>query len=598
MVIGQCLMAGWSGVLKQIVPGVECDFYLSNNSQMLPEMPPHPAAEYDFQLVHVPLRSVVPDGSYFRLSYADIDAYERLFAEACERLGQFLATSMRWNREQGILTFVANFTVPQLNPMGRLLPRYDLRNFVYFVERLNQRLAEELQAYSNAYLFDFDQLVATHGRKYCQDDSVMHIGHGAALADLEADKEMPRLEPLPPLRQVYCSNVNLFLQLGWQELLAMYRTIRQIDMVKLVVFDIDDTLWRGVAADQNVDAVRALEGWPLGIAEAIGHLKRRGILLAVVSKNEATIIEPIWQRLFGPRLSLNDFAIRKINWKTKVENFEEILQTLNLLPRNVVFVDDNPVERAAIKSAFPDVRTIGPNPYVWRRILLWSAETQVAAITHESASRTNMMQAQIARETERKTMSREEFLASLQVRVKIRELGGVEDRDFTRALELINKTNQFNTTGRRWTHQECQAAITNSVRFFVVDVRDRFTEYGVVGVAILRRNFIKQFVMSCRVLGMDVEIGVIAELLRLIIENANVDSVQADLQETELNLAVRDLWARCGFKKMEQGWNRAAMPALERPPHITFDDGGILLKEGSSGESHLEFFRHLGVVDE
>src|SRR6266853_747201 len=104
----------------------------------------------------------------------------------------------------------------------------------------------------------------------------------------------------------------------------------------------------------------------------------------------------------------------------------------------------------AIKAAFPDMRVLGPNPYLWRRILLWSPETQVATVTAESAARTEMVQKQVEREGQRKRLSREDFLGSLEVGASLSEIASTNDARFARALELINKTNQFNTTGKRW----------------------------------------------------------------------------------------------------------------------------------------------------
>ena len=568
MVIGQCLMAGWSDVLKQLVPGAECDYYMFNNAQQLPENLPHPAAEYDFQLVQIPLRSIVPDETYFRLSYGDTAAYETLFNESRARLNRFLASAMRWNKDHGLLTFVANFILPQQNPMGRLLPRYDLRNFVHFVERLNETLAKQLSRYSNAYFFDFDQIVSSHGRKYVQDDAVWPLNHNAALSDYDFEKDRDRLEAPIKASEVYALKTHGYVQLGWTELLTMYRTIRQIDMVKLVVVDVDDTLWRGVAAEQTEHSGEAIEGWPLGVAEALGHLKRRGILLAVVSKNDETIVTSIWERLFGNRLKLDDFAIRKINWRSKAENVEEILQETNLLPRSVVFIDDNPVERASIEAAFPDIRVLGSNPLVWRRILLWSAETQLPEITAESTARTEMVRAQLEREAQRKPLSQQEFLATLNLEVGLSEIDGVEHQNFPRALELINKSNQYNTTGQRWTKAECVGAFARKTRLFVFDARDRFTRYGIVGVVIVDEQRIVQFVMSCRVVGLDVEIAALAALAPIIREATGAEMITGDLKETALNLLARDLWQRCGFRYDNGAWVRPLLPALARPSHI------------------------------
>ena len=474
---------------------------------------------------------------------------------------------MRWNREHGLLTFVTNFLVPQQNPMGRLLPRYDLRNFVYFVERLNEALAAEVAKSSNAYLFDFDAVLSTFGRRFTHEDVLMHVNHGAMLVGSAHDKARERLEPLPQVKDVYPLRIHGALTLAWVELIAMLRTVKQIDMVKLVVTDIDDTLWRGVAAERTVHGVEDVEGWPLGYVEALCQLKRRGLLLALLSKNEESLVAPIWKKLFGARLEMDDFAVRRINWRPKAENFAEILKACNLTPRNVVFIDDNPVERDSIVTAFPGVRAIGSNPLLWRRILLWSAETQVAAISAESAQRTEMIKSQIDRESEREAMPREAFLASLDVEVDLRAIRSTDDPSFARALELTNKSNQFNTTGRRWTLLEIKAGFADGLEMTTFEVTDRFTAYGVVGVAFVRGAEILQFVMSCRVVGLEVEYAVIAKVLARLAA-AGAREARAALKETELNLLARDLWARCGFSTLEGVWTRDLGLLTPPPAHI------------------------------
>ncbi len=137
---------------------------------MLPAQPSHPADEYDFMLVQIPLRSVLPPRAYYRSSYDDIGAHERLFSETRERLLQFLDGTLRWNRELSIPAFVTNFMLPQQNPLGKLLPRKDLRNTVYFIQQLNEVIDEELTGYKNCFIFDVDQISANFGRKFYQDD--------------------------------------------------------------------------------------------------------------------------------------------------------------------------------------------------------------------------------------------------------------------------------------------------------------------------------------------------------------------------------------------------------------------------------------------
>ena len=315
-------------------------------------------------------------------------------------------------------------------------------------------------------------------------------------------------------------------------------------------------------AEEGVDRPLVTEGWPLGFVEALQYAKKRGVLLAIVSKNDEQRIRELWPRLYGGRLELADFAAVRINWQSKAENVAEVLQDTNLLPKNVVFVDDNPVERANVSNAFPEMRVIGDNPYEVRRLVLWSPELQVAQITSESARRTEMIQAQVERETTRKRMSREEFLASLDVRITLFRISSVSDERFPRAFELVNKSNQFNTTGVRWTQEAMQAAFDSSTVLWCFEVVDRFTEYGTVGVAIVQSTTILQFVMSCRVIGLDVEVAVVGELTRRYSVSTGC------YQATEANGLCRDLYDRCGFEQGAEAWNCPNEGARPLPPHI------------------------------
>jgi FkbH-like protein len=568
LAIGSCLLRSWPRVIENSRPGCPCDFFLFNNVNQLPTLPPHHPTEYDFQIVQIPLRSVLPDRSYFRLRFDDIDAYEKLLSQCIERMTHALAGAMRWNVEHGILAFNFNFLVPQVNPIGRLLPRYDLRNIVYFVERLNEALAHELSKYQNAFLFDFDKVISIFGKKYFCDDSVWQANHGSALEDSNAELDQLRLEKPESISRYFPLKIDQYRRIGWNELVAMYRTVLQVDVVKLVAVDLDDTIWRGVAADATQFSADNVEGWPLGLVEALGYLKRRGILLAALSKNEERHVAKVWEQIiYSRRLSLEDFAITKINWLPKTRNIQSILSATNLLPRNVVVIDDNPVERAAIKSAFPDIRVFGPNPYLWRRILLWSPETQVASITNESVKRSETIKSAVKRDVFGQKKSREEFLAELGINIRLSIVENVGDVAFARALELLNKTNQFNTTGKRWTQQQCFAAFEDDTTFCTFSVQDKFVNYGVVGVVVTREAVLQQFVMSCRVVGFDIERGVLAYVLRCMKGNG-ARHLTAEFVQNELNAVCRDFYSMCGFVEGELGLTRSSESRLDIPPHL------------------------------
>lgn len=565
LVIGSCLASGMPEVFAANEPFCEADYVITNNGMGLPSAPPRQLSDYDFQYIQLPLRSVLPEQTYFHLRYDQPETYQALFDETCQVLADQLADVMLWNAESGLLTFVSNFLPPQQNPLGRLVPRYDLRNLVHFVERLNAFLGGEIARYNNTYLLDIDQISANLGRRTLQDDVLCTVNHAATLGDNDHEQDQQRLESIEGASTYYPHQPYRFVQMIWREIEAMYRSIQQVDMVKMVLVDLDDTLWRGVLADNGSTV---LEGWPIAFAEALLFLKQRGVILGIVSKNTEERIRELWP--YHDLVKLDDFAVRRINWSPKADNIAELLAEVNLLPGSVVFIDDNPVEREAVKRAFPEMRVFGSNPYLWRRILLWSSETQTSTITAESANRSQMIQAQSKRESRRKTQSRADFLQSLKINVSMHAISDVADPSFPRALELINKTNQFNTTGKRWTQQEAEAWFAEGGVFHAMTVVDEFTPYGLVGVLCTRQDRIDQFVMSCRVIGLDVELAAVSHVLSAMAEKG-VETAHAAIVETKANLLSRDIWSRTGFVEADGVWTLSMKDRAPAPAHITMN---------------------------
>jgi HAD superfamily phosphatase (TIGR01681 family) len=359
LVIGSCLACGW--IRENNDSGAIFDYILTNNFSPLPESPPAAIAEYDFQLVQIPLRSVMHENTYSHLPPTGA-AYDDLFASVTTWLSQYLDIALAWNTKHGLLTFVSNFLVPQQNPLGRLFARNDMRNLVYFIEKLKEHLYQDIARRSNVHLLDIDQIAATFGRRSLQDDAVWVLSHGGTLNDAEYALDRPRIVPTPAMTEHYppiADGETFFLKAAWTQLVAMFRTLRGIDQVKLVIFDLDDTLWRGVVAEAGEMTSDTIEGWPVGLMEAACFLKSRGILLAICSRNDEARISALFDRICGGRLHLADFAAKRINWRAKHENIQDILAEVHLTPQSVVFVDDNPVERAAIEAHFPLMRTLG-----------------------------------------------------------------------------------------------------------------------------------------------------------------------------------------------------------------------------------------------
>jgi FkbH-like protein len=576
LVIGGCFSEYVAHNVHRTIPGCEQDFVLYNGGGG--QLPPlsRSISEYDFIVVIPPLRSAMPDGGYIRLPYDRSDLFEAFFEDSVSRLQQLIGGALGYTRQYGKTTFVLNFITPQGGYMGRLLPKNDLRNPHFFGARLNEELEKLIKSEQATYLVDLDELACSLGKRWLNDDTVVVSSHGSFIGDWVAANDEGRLEkPLSITDQFQFMHPLDFVSYIWRELVACYRIVRQADAIKLVVTDLDDTLWRGVAIEREGIDLSLTEGWPLGYVEALHIVKRRGLLLAVLSKNDRSKIEQIWPSIWRGLIDLNDFAAVKINWDPKVKNMEELLREVNLLPQSVLYIDDNPVERAAMQAAFPEMRIIGSNPYEFRRLLLWAPETQVPIVTGESAQRTQMVQAQVERERVRAQMSREDFLATLGVRMKLSKLDGTADQKFPRAFELLNKTNQFNTTGKRWKHEEMMETLNTGGRLYVFEVEDQYTAYGLVGVIVETHGVLQQFVMSCRTLGLDVEraaIGGVAEDLRL----DGIEGLSAVFVETPSNQVCRDIWHKTGFERADDGYWRARcadVPGV--PEHILMSEPAI-----------------------
>jgi FkbH-like protein len=305
-------------------------------------------------------------------------------------------------------------------------------------------------------------------------------------------------------------------------------------------------------------------------------LKKRGILLAIVSKNDEQFIRSNWDRIVQGQIALTDFAAHKINFRSKAENLAEILREVNLRPQNAVMIDDNPVERAAVQAGLPGVRVLGRHLYYLKRVLLWSAETQQPLITTESSRKTEMVHAQLQRESARKTLSHEEFLQTLQLCVSLSVLRDIKDLHVSRALELFNKTNQFNTTGERYTLEQFHQRFAAGHELYVVQAEDRFTQYGLIGAAWVQENCVAHVVMSCRALGLGIEDTLLACMgNRLAGQNATV--MNAQLRTTDANMACRQFYSRNGFTQLPNKpalWSRSLAMPLVVPTHIALTVAG------------------------
>ena len=560
LVIGSCLAEAYKKNFIKINPDLICDFVLFNNAAKLPNSPPSPIESYQLQYVQIPLRNVVSDAIVRVGELEDEARVDEFYAMAVRNLDQFVDAALEYNVKYGILTLVSGFIVPQGHTASNLhVVNTDL-DIRYIIENLNAHLASRVREFQNAYFANIEMIAASLGKRYFLDDSIAFYSHGSLLyKDWAGHERTPywtapergRVEEITPLWQTYENRTDEYFAAVYRQIVFFYRAFHQIDMVKVVIFDLDNTLWRGQIAEHYQPGQRwpYVDGWPIGLWEAVHHLKARGILTSIASKNDLDLVRERWDSVVQPPfVKFSDFTNPQINWLPKAENVARILADFSLTPSSAVFVDDNPVERESVRAALPGIRAIGSDPFVTRRILLWAPETQVARLTTESRNRETLIKKQIERESDRSGVSREEFLASLGATVTFVEIGSLKQVEFTRVFELVNKTNQFNTNGKRWTLQEFADYLERGGRVLSFLVADKYSDYGLVGIVFIMGHEITQYVMSCRVLGLDVEVAVVDHIAEIIRSSHGYGRIDASIVHTAANSPCRELYTKAGFE--------------------------------------------------
>ncbi|WP_176928869.1 HAD-IIIC family phosphatase [Paraburkholderia lycopersici] len=469
-----------------------------------------------------------------------------------------------------------SFFEPSFNYEGDLIDPFGLGSPGNLVREINRLLSDTVRKTSNGYFLDANEILNFVGRRHLQDDVLASSSHASFINDWDFKLDSNRLNAPRALGNVFTYEVasREYTLALLSRIETIVKIVEQRNPVKLIIVDLDDTMWRGIAAEgEGLSIDERIEGWPVGLAEALMFFKKRGGLLAICSKNEEAPTVERFNAIWRGAITLDDFACVRINWKPKSQNILEILKTVNLLPGNCVFIDDNDRELSEVKAAIPDIRCLGGNHYDWRRIILRSAETQVPVVTEESSRRTELVRAISQREASTdgaSGVSREAWLASLQLRQSFFLLKSPGSRHFDRAFELVNKTNQFNTTGKRWERSEFEKFISNGGYCVVSSLRDRLIDNGIISVCLIRCEHIVQVVLSCRVFGLGAELGVGAIATRLALKSR--PEIRADLVDTGRNATCHDYFERIGFSQTETGWFSSA--ANELPSYIDIENLG------------------------
>jgi len=369
-----------------------------------------------------------------------------------------------------------------------------------------------------------------------------------------------------------------------QELaIAVVRQVRSArgPGAKVVALDCDNTLWGGVVGEAG------LEGLVLGadgpgrsfqlFQQYLARLKDRGLLLAVVSRNEEADVRDVFARHPGMVLGADDIAAWRVNWKHKSENLRNLADELDLGLDSFVFLDDDAATRMEVKTRTPAVHVVplpaDPSGYCEALDRLWLFDG--AHPTEVDATRTRKVQEERRRSDEHASAaSLDEFLGRLELEVDLSDAG---DDDWPRVAQLTQRTNQFNLSLKRRTPAEAKALADGST-VLVLEARDRFGDYGQIGLCLLvpgeepESVEVDTLLMSCRALGRGIEDAFLHGIAAAAAEQG-ASTLDAPFVAGPRNGQIKDFLARSGFEELQPDlWRLSIDPLPPLPAHVQFRD--------------------------
>lgn len=402
------------------------------------------------------------------------------------------------------------------------------------VQTINRGLRRLASRWPGVYVLDYDRLVAAHGRQNWHDERkwlLVRLPIRAEYQHLMANEWLRFLVPLAGRG------------------------------AKVLVSDLDNTLWGGVLGEDGHQGIQIGIEHPgahyRALQQTLADLSRRGILLAICSKNEEADALATINRHPGMLLRSTAFAATRINWTNKAQNLREIAQELNVGLDALAFVDDSPIECERVRRELPEVTVIElpAEPAAYAAAVRRHPSFERLALSREDSVRSEMYRAQRERASaQSQAGSVEDFYESLRQELEMCLVDPVHEQ---RVAQLTQKTNQFNLTGKRYSESEIHdLARRKDTCVFQASVRDRFGDNGIVGVIILRHSEdvgeIDTMLMSCRVIGRTVETAMLAQLLQYC-RDLGLRSLEGRFVPTAKNGPAKDFYLNHHFELMEAG---------------------------------------------
>ena len=326
---------------------------------------------------------------------------------------------------------------------------------------------------------------------------------------------------------------------------------------KCLILDLDNTLWGGILGEDGIAGIRIGGDYP-GKAfsywqEALLELSKKGVMLAVCSKNNEADVFEAWEK--NPFLTLRKehFVAWRINWADKATNIAELAKELNIGLDSMVFIDDNPHERELIRQMLPDVEVpeFPKQPYELMSFFdeLVERYFRIQSLTTEEQAKTQQYKENAQRNAAKSNFSNyNDYLRSLAIHVTITPLN---EFNLQRVAQMTQKTNQFNLTTKRYTESDITQLSKTGALIYCMSVKDRFGDSGITGEIILvpeeeQTMMIDTLLLSCRILGKGIEFAFLNTILNAL-KDKGIKTVKAEYIKTAKNEQVANFYDSAGF---------------------------------------------------
>ncbi len=410
---------------------------------------------------------------------------------------------------------------------------YDGKSILALIEQLNVRLEKFCQKIPDCSLIRLSTLVHRLGTETADPGKYWFLG---------------RIPFSVPLTNALCQELVKF------HIALTGRTAR------VLVTDLDNTLWGGVVGDDGLEGIKIGGDFPGNIFTEFQLLLRqfrdRGLALAICSKNTETVVRDAFTKHPAMKLKLTDFASLRINWRDKAENLREIADEIGVGLSSLCFLDDSPYEREAIRQLLPEVIVpeLPDDMTLWPSFLLSCPHLAMLRPTAEDLKRVRNYEIRSLVKAEASSFTnKQDYWRNLDMKLFFHRYA---KNNRQRVLQLLAKTNQFNMTTRRHNEQDLERLLDQRAEIIPIGLADKYSDEEIIGLIILVPEHtantvaIETFLLSCRVLGRSVETGILAWVCEHLLQKG-VNQLDGLFFSTERNLPAADVYSAHGFFQEE-----------------------------------------------